>query len=238
MSKQQSTFDLKDMRNDAPGEYNGVLDQLDLPPKLIEFLQKNQRKIWTVAIIIAVVVTIFALYGSYSDYRLNKAAEAYDAALLFDGDQQKAALQKVTDDYSSTPSATWSQVELAHIDQAAGETKAAVSKLETLSSELSEKDLLKPLVLANLGGLYERDKQWDKAVSIYEQLKNTSGFEAMAQNSLGRVYESQGSNDKAIQAYQRYMSLTDKKSEGGGSAPGQNSPARNMVQASLNRLLK
>ncbi len=238
MSKQQSTFDLKDMRDDAPVEYNGVLDQLDLPPKLIEFLQKNQRKIWTVIGIIAVVVTVVALYGSYRNYKISKATEAYDAASLLEGDQQTAALQKVADDYDSTPSGIWSQIKLTHIDQAAGETKSAVKQLESLNGELDEKDLLKPLVLANLGSLYEQDNQWDKAVSVYEILKNTPGFEAMALNCLGRVYESQGNNDKAVQTYQRYMSLTESKSEDDGSAFGQNSPARDMVRTSLNRLLK
>jgi hypothetical protein len=60
----------------------------------------------------------------------------------------------------------------------------------------------------------------------------------MALARLGRVYESQGDDDKAVQVYQRYMSLTDKKTDGGGAAPGQNSPAQDMVQSSLNRLLK
>ncbi|MCI5224809.1 MAG: hypothetical protein D3924_19615, partial [Candidatus Electrothrix sp. AR4] len=168
MSKQQSTFDLKDMRDDvAMKEHNGVLDQLDLPPALIEFLQKNQRKIWTVAIIIAVIVTVVALYGSYRDYTVNNATKAYDSALLLDGEQRKIALEKVADDYSSTPSATWSRIELAHIEQADEKPKAAIDRLEALNSELTDKDLLKPMVLTNLGGLYEQNKQLDKAVSAY-----------------------------------------------------------------------
>ncbi|MCI5138391.1 MAG: hypothetical protein D3922_08235, partial [Candidatus Electrothrix sp. AR1] len=86
MSKQQSSFQLNDLRENAHVEqHNGVLDQLDLPPGVVEFLQKNQRKIWTVVIIVATVIIVAALYDSYRTYTTNKAAKAYDAAQLLEG---------------------------------------------------------------------------------------------------------------------------------------------------------
>ncbi|XOF34567.1 MAG: YfgM family protein [Candidatus Electrothrix sp. YB6] len=241
MSKQESTFHLKDLRDTAHVQHNGVLDQLDLPPGLVEFLQKNQRKIWTMVGIAAVVVITVSLYTSYRTHMLNNAVTAYDHALLLDGDQKKAALQKVAEDYSSTPSATWSRIELAHIEQETGNLSAAIDRLEELKSGLKEKDLLRPLVLANLGGLYEQNKQADKAITTYEKLKKISGFEAMALSSLGRVYETKGEKDKAVAAYQRYMSLTGKKDaqDGDGRTPQMpDSPDRELVQFSLNRLLQ
>ena len=237
MSKQQSSFHLKDLRDNPHVEqHNGVLDQLDLPPALVEFLQKNQRKIWTVVGIIALVVIVTALYDSYRNYTLNKAAKAYDAALLLEGEEQTAALDKVQDKYSSTPSAVWAQVQLAHLDQKAGKYKEAAGRLESLNSGLKEDDLLKPLVLANLGALYEQNKDLEKAVGIYEKLQKKEGFEPLALSSLGRVYEATGNKDQAVAMYQRYMSLTEKKQ--GETGPAQNSLAHEMVQASLNRLLQ
>ncbi len=238
MSKQQSSFHLKDLRENAHVEdHNGVLDQLDLPPAVIEFLQRNQRKIWTVVTIIAVVVIIASLYDSYRTYTLNKAAKSYDAALLLEGEQRVAALDKTTDDFSSTPSAVWSQIQLTHLEQKEGKYKEAVERLEALNSELKEDDLLKPLLMANLGALYEQQKDLDKAVIVYEKLQQKEGFEKMALSSLGRVYENMGNKEQAVAMYQRYMSLTQKKP--GETVPTpQSSLARDMVQASLNRLLQ
>jgi predicted negative regulator of RcsB-dependent stress response len=237
MSKKQSSFELNDLRKNGHVEqHNGVLDQLDLPPGIIEFLQKNQRKIWTVVSIIAAVIIIVSLYGSYRTYTLNKAAKAYDAAQLLEGEQRVTALGEVKDDYSSTPSAGWSQIQLAHLDQEAEKYKEAVERLEALKSEQGEEDLLKPLVLANLGALYEQTKELDKAVASYDLLQKKEGFEALALSSLGRVYENMDNKDQAVAMYQRYMSLTENKQ--GEAGPAQNSLARDMVQASLNRLLQ
>jgi len=232
MAKQQSAFDLKHIEETAAVETSGVLDQLNLPPALTNFLRKNQRIIWIVVGIIAAVVTVVSLYSSYRNYTLNKAAEAYDQALMLEGGPKKIALQKVIESYSSTPSATWSRVELAHLDQAVGEVKGAIEKLTAINSGLKGTDLLKPLILVNLGGLYEQDKQLEKALSVYQELKALKGFEAQAVNSLGRVYETQENKEKTIQMYQKYLTLTVSE----GTAPQQDDPTRTMVQAKLNRL--
>jgi predicted negative regulator of RcsB-dependent stress response len=239
MSKQQNSLHLKDLREAAHvDQHNGVLDQLDLPPTVIEFLQQNQRKIWTVAIIVAVVVITVSLYDSYQTYTLNKAAKAYDGAMLLEGEQRVAALNTVKDDFSSTPSAVWSQIQLTHFDQEKGKYKEAVDRLEALNSELKEKDLLKPLVMVNLGALYEQINALDKAAAVYESLEEKKGFEALALSSLGRVYENMGKKEQAVVIYQRYMTLTEMKQGDAGSSVPQNSLARDMVQASLNRLLQ
>ncbi|MCI5149387.1 MAG: hypothetical protein D3916_08370 [Candidatus Electrothrix sp. MAN1_4] len=238
MSKQHSSFHLNDLRGAAHVEqHNGVLDQLDLPPAVIEFLQKNQRKIWTVVIIIAVVVIGASLYDSYRTYTLDKAAKAYDVAMLLKGKERVAALNTTKNDFSSTPSAVWSQIQLTHLDQEQEKYKEAVERLEALNSALKEKDLLKPLVMVNLGALYQQINSLDKAVVVYKNLQEKKGFEALALSSLGRVYEAMGKNDQAVTMYQRYMTLTEIKQNDAGSG-SQNSLARDMVQASLNRLLQ
>ena len=217
----------------------GVLDQLHLPPAAVSFLQKNQRKIWQVVIVAAVAVTAVSIYLSWQERSLNQAAAAYDQAVeIADAQQKRAALQKVADDYGSTPSALWSRIALAHLDQQEGKTKEAIAKITAVEAEVSAKNVLKPLLLVNLGGLCEQDKQFDKAEAAYQQLKGFKGFEPMALDSLGRVYEAMGQKDKAVQMYQQYMGqpgLGKEKKEG---APVHSFPERELVQASLNRLLK
>lgn len=217
----------------------GVLDQLHLPPALITFLQKNQRVIWRIVIVVAVVITVVSVYKSWREHILSKAAIAYDQAVeLADAPQKRAAFQKIADEYSATPSALWSRIALAHLDQQEGKIKEAAAKLAAVETEVSAKNVLKPMLLVNLGGLYEQDKQFDKAEAIYQQLKGFKGFEPMALDSLGRVYEAMGQKDKAVQMYQQYMGLTELGKEKKEGAPVHSFPERELVQASLNRLLK
>lgn len=232
MPKQQSSFDLKHIEETAAVQTSGVLDQLNLPPALIDFLRKNQRKIWIVVAVIAAVVTVVSLYGSYRNYTMRKASEAYDQALILDGEQKKAALQLVVADYGSTSFAIWSRVELAHMDQASGALKEALEQLTAINSDLKPSSLLKPLVLVNLGGLYEQDNKLEQAIQVYQELKTLEGFEASAVSSLGRVYESQGNKDQAIAMYEQYLNLTGKES----TLPQQDDPARVMIRAALHRL--
>ncbi len=234
MSNKESAFDLKHIEDNAASEMSGVLDQLNLPPAFIDFLRKNQRKIWTVIGITAVIVTVVSLYGSYRSYTVNKAAKAYDQALLLEGAEKKTALETVAADFSSTASGVWSQVELARIDQEAGDNGAAITRLSEINSSLKESSLMKPLVLVNLGGLYEQENQLDQAVTVYQKLQNQIGFEAMAANNLGRVYEAQDKKDQARGMYNKYLSLTAIE----GEQPQQDDPVRTMVKANLSRLQK
>ncbi len=234
MAKQESAFDVKHIEETAAVEPSGILDELNLPPALIDFLRKYQRKIWTVIGIVAFVVTVVSLYGSYRSYIRNKAAQAYDQALLQDGDAKVAALQAVAEKYSSTPSAAWSTIEIAHLEQADGKIDSAIEKLRSLSNGRKNDDLLKPLLLANIGGLYEQDNKFDDAITVYQELQTLKGFEPEAVNSLGRVYEAMGNKEKAIEMFQQFLVLTNTKETG----LQQNDPARIMVQSSLSRLQK
>lgn len=232
-NKPQNVFHVK-LEEKAVTGTPGILDQFSLPPAVVTFMQKNQRKIWTAVSVVAAVVVAAALYESYRSYILNKTAEAYDQALLLEDAQKKtAALQKIAEDYGTAPAGVWSRIALAHLDQEAGKSKEAIAKLTAIDAK---DDALKSLLLVNLGGLHEQEKQFDQAEKIYLQLKTVKGFEAIALSSLGRVYEALGRKDQAVQMYQQYMGLTEigkGKKEGDAAFPEQE-----IVQASLNRLLK
>jgi hypothetical protein len=60
----------------------------------------------------------------------------------------------------------------------------------------------------------------------------------MALDSLGRVYEAKGDKDKAVQVYQQYMGLTEMSKDKNDGALPRNFPEQEIVEASLNRLLK
>jgi predicted negative regulator of RcsB-dependent stress response len=217
----------------------GVLDQFELPPDAVTFLQKNQRTIWRAVITVAVVGAAAALYNSYRSYHVEKSAAAYDQAIALEDSQKKTeALQKIANDYGAAPAGVWSRIALAHLDQKAGKNKEAIAKMSAVAAEISEKNPLKPLLLANLGGLHEQEKDFAKAEAAYQQLKGFKGFEPMALDSLGRVYEALGQKDKAVQMYQQYMGLAEIGKDKKDAAPTKKFPEQEIVQASLNRLLK
>lgn len=84
----------------------GLLEQFNLPPKLIRFLRRNQRTIWgTIAAAVAIALAIAAFNG-YKNHRVYKAAVALDVAMQAQ-EGQRDLLHKVQDDFSTTPSALW-----------------------------------------------------------------------------------------------------------------------------------
>jgi predicted negative regulator of RcsB-dependent stress response len=237
-NKPQNVFHVK-LKDQAAVGTPGVLDQLQLPPALVTFLQKNQKSIWKVVIIVAVVITGVALYTTWRNHKLNKAMLTYDQVMELESTQErKAAFQKIIDEHKSTPAELWSRIALAHIEQNEKNFTGAIERLKTVEAEVSAKNPLKPLLLVNLGSLYEQEKQFDKAEAVYRQLKEHKGFEPMALDSLGRIYEAKGDTDKAVQFYQQYMGLTEMGKDKKDNAMPRNFPEQEIVQASLNRLLK
>jgi type IV pilus assembly protein PilF len=69
------------------------------------------------------------------------------------------------------------------------------------------------LPLFNLGLLYERQGQWQTALSYYEQAVAANRNYSLAYYCMGRVLEALGRNDQALQAYssavQRNSNLTE-----------------------------
>ena len=210
----QSAFDPNHIKETAVSETSGLLDELNLPPAFIDFLRKNQRTLWFMVAVIAIVVTAVSLYGSYRTYRENKATAAMDAAMQADSDHQVDLLNKVVQDFTSTPTEHWARIELAQISIKNGKPAEAILQLQKVNKEVEAKNPLKPLVLFKLAGLYEETKNYQAALARYQELTAVSGFEADARYALGRVYAALHKNAEAVTAYQQYLSLTEKSPAG------------------------
>ena len=208
-----------------------LLDQLNLPPAVADFMRRNRRTIWTVVIIVVLLVVGIALYDSYRNYRISRAVEALDAAMLADKDQREQELRQVIESYGATPSGLWARIELARLRQQGGDPGGAIGILEKIKSGLAQDDPARPLLLFNLGGLYEQEKKPDQALENYQELSTVKGFEAEAYKAMGRVYEGQGKREKAAEMYRKYLGLTGK------NGPTQVAdPERKLIEARLNRL--
>lgn len=227
---EHSAFDPNNAHFQPLGPPPGLLEQFNLPPKLIAFIRKNQRSVWVVISLCFAVAIGFAAFTSYQDYRAAKATSALDGALRAKKDA-KLLLEKVAQEFASTPSGVWAKSELALLAAKEGQRPQAIAQFEAIKSTLSARSLLKPLVLVKLGGLYETEGQFDKALSVYTELATQEGFAADAYRSMGRVYEQLKKKAEARTMYEKYLELS-------ASPDGQKNsdPVRELVQSRLNQL--
>ncbi|MBM9536333.1 YfgM family protein [Desulfobulbus alkaliphilus] len=225
---EQSPFDRRNIEPPRMAHSQGLLDQLNLPPALVNFLYQYQRVIWVVVTGIVIIGISYAAYTSYQDQRFSRGQAAYDAAQRA-GSDNRPQLEEVVRHYGATPSGIWARVDLALHDIRDGNLAEAISQFEIIRSQLDAKSPLKPLVLGKLGVLYENTENFNSALEVYRALGAQAGFEAEALRALGRVYEQQGNLPEALAIYEQYLAMT---------ATGQelDDPVREMIEFRLNQL--
>ena len=229
---EQSAFDRKNIELQTLAPPMGLLEHFNLPPAVIKFIRRNQRAIWTAVTCVVILIVAASAYTSYRQYRIEKAASALDAALIATQDKRQL-LDKVAQEYGSTPSGVWAQIELGFLDEKEGQGVKAITRFEEINAALAAKSLLKPLVLSKLGALYENEKQFEKALVLYGELAGRQGFAPDAYRAMGRVNEQLGKTAEAAAMYGKYLELTAVQ---GGE--GKADPVREMVQSRLNQLKK
>lgn len=225
---EQSPFDRRNIEPPRMAPPSGLLDQLNLPPALVDFLHRYKRVIWLVVIGIVITGISIVAYTSYRDQRAARALSAYDAAQRAGSDNQ-VLLEEVVRQYGSTPSGLWARVDLALQNERDGNLEEAITRFETIRSRLGATSPLKPLVLGKLGTLYENTENFNEALEAYTALAALSGFEARAHQALGRVYEQQGNLTDAQAMYEQYLAMTTTGQE-------QHDPVQEMIEFRLNQL--
>jgi len=228
----QSPFDRLHVEQNAESPVSDLLDQLNLPPAFAEFLRKNKKAIWIVVGVVATVVIVVSLYGSYTSIQRNKAASALTAALQADDKDKQNLLEDVISEYGSTPSALWGKVELSHLAVRQGKPDEAIQLLTAVNQEVKAENPLKPLLLLRLAILDENNGKLDKALTFYQELVGFKSFEADAYEAMGRIYELQEKGESALEMYKKYLELTGEKE---GQSPV-NSKFRDIVQSRVNHL--
>jgi predicted negative regulator of RcsB-dependent stress response len=228
---QQNPFDLKNIKETAVPQQEGLLEHLNLPPAVISFIRRNQRAIWIVVICVALIVTAVSLYGSYRSHREDQASSALAKAMQSEGQQKKELLDGVVDQYGSTAAGMWGRIELAHMKAGDGDLAGAITDLTEVNDSVSEKNPVAPLLIYELGLLHEKNAQPDQARTYYNKLLAFSGFKAIAYKAMGRVFEDQGNNEQALDMYKKYMETLD-------NAEGKplEDPDRSLIQEKINTL--
>lgn len=209
---------------------SGLLEQFNLPPKLIRFLRRYQSAIW--AVIAAAIVLALALagYNAYTGHRRAKGAEALDTAMQA-GENRRDLLAQVRDDYASTPSALWAEVALARMNEQENKADEAIQRYQAVRARLKPGSQLMPLVLGKLAALEEQKKNWEAALAYYQELGKIDSFAADAHLNMGRLYEAQAKKDEALAMYKKFLEFTAAGTEQSGP-----DPRRQMIQSHIELL--
>ena len=135
---EQNSNNTGNLAENKPLQSMGILEELNLPPVLADFLRKNQRTIWLVLICAVSVVVVGSVYRSYLDYRENNAATAFSEALVLESDtERRTGLESVIQEYDSTSTALWASMELVGLDLRDKKSEEALKRLSDLNGKIA-----------------------------------------------------------------------------------------------------
>jgi predicted negative regulator of RcsB-dependent stress response len=201
----QSLFSKKNIDTNQIDKREGLMEELNLPPKFIAFVRKNSRNLQIVLIGVVVLILAVIYYDYYSGSQEQKAASLLATGLQTEAaDQRQNVLENVINEYGRTDAARWAKLELAHLDYKEGRYEAAAVKYKEVLDALSSDNSLVPLTRLNLAQTYEQAGQYDQAIAQYNLLKKSKGFSSQAYFGLGRMYMAK---DDPAQARQVYVEL-------------------------------
>jgi len=222
---EQNTYFQQEILN-KPLQKHGLLEEFNLPPKVIQFIRSNKRNI-----IIGLVCCALAIVGwsslSYYLARQNDRAAVLLAEAMSQNaiEKRKVLLQKVLDEYGRTGSAMWAKVELGHLAFDAQQYDEAIKVYMGVRDDLTKSSSIFPLVQLNLAQAYENKNSLPEALAVYKSLAEIKGFAGESYLAMGRIYELQKDVPQAKEMYGKALAEE-------GVAPA----LKEKVQAKLDRL--
>lgn len=182
----------------------GLLEELNVPPRVIKFLKENSRNLQIAAVCIVVLILGWTWFDYYQESQKESSTALLQTALKeTDSGKRNQLLNDVITKYSRTDAALWSRLELAHDAYDDGKLDEAATKYESVLKSLSSSNPLSPLVLYSLAQTYESSNDFDKALGAYERLVKYTGFVAEGHLGSGRMYERKGEQQQARASYEK-----------------------------------
>lgn len=201
---EHNTIDPKNIVREVTDRRHGILEELNLPPKVIKFIKENAKNIQIALVAVVVVILASSSYDYYKDKQRDKSAALLASALAQTTvEQKKTALAGLVDDYSSTGAALIARIELAHIEYAAGNYKEAIAKYEDALGGTSSSNPMLPLVQMSLAQAYENAQDLDNGLKYYQLVAKVAGFEVEGYMAIGRIYQNKGQLEEAKKAFQQ-----------------------------------
>lgn len=175
------------------------------PSKFEAFMEKYQKALIALALIIFLAVLGYVFYTSYTEQQNEQAGDALGDALLSPETAQiEAALAKVVSDYSSSPSATTATFVMADMQNDVHEDP--VKSAEQITNFISTYGDSQLVLLAELklAQLQINQEKYAEAKATLESLKARDGVDYLLpriQISLGDIAQLEGDDKKAISFY-------------------------------------
>ncbi|MDR2934718.1 MAG: hypothetical protein LBV70_02360 [Candidatus Adiutrix sp.] len=173
--------------------------------KVYEFALRHTR-----ALALGAAVALLAVLAGFAYVRSRQAAEeaaltAYEQALA--EASPEAALEKIRSDHPGRRAARLAVLALIRLHTEADAPEKAVPLAENLLQTLKPEEIsLKPLLLDNLGGLYETIKDYPRAAQSYQALLDwpflPDNYKSNLLLALGRVRDADGQPEAAKLAYE------------------------------------
>ena len=225
---EHSAFDKLHVDERDKADLGGLLEQLNLPPVLVAFVRRNQKTIYVVLGIVAVIVVVWSLYGSHVEKKRIASSSALAIAQKLDGEDRLSALENVVKEFSGTGSAIWAKVEIGRYFMEKKDFATALQYYQTIRSEVETDNPLYHLVTFGIAQADEALAKFDEAAAEYGALKAVTGYESIGYNGSARIYEVQGNLERAVNEYEQYMGTLT-----GSSA---NNPEKLYIEAKLTAL--
>ena len=189
-----------------PGK--SVLEELNLPPRVEEFLHAWHRPLLGLLVGAIVLVLGFSFSKQYLGNRTDRAAEQLaQATRLVDPAAREAALIEIASAYRRTGAGIWSRIELAHLKRDAGDLSRAAAAYEELVGSISKRDPRSPMVRLNLAQVLSDLGEYERAADHYRELAAIKGFEAWGLLGGGQVLALQGDRAAARENYRQVLEM-------------------------------
>lgn len=187
-----------------------LLEQMNLPPKMIAFLRTNSSRIQIGLVVGACLSLAWSGYGQYRDAQREKStAMIFNAMQAKEGAERGGMLQDVIKKYPKAEAGIWAQVELAHAALKAGNHAEASAGYQKVLGQISSDHPLNPLLTYSLAQTYEQSNDLENAKKQYEKLTTLAGFAGEGYLGLGRIAEVNNESAKAKEMYEKYVALPE-----------------------------
>jgi tetratricopeptide (TPR) repeat protein len=173
--------------------------------KVYEFALRHTR-----ALALGAAAVMLAVLAGFAYVRSQEAAEeaagaAYEEAL--NAASPEAALEKLRADYPGRRAARLAVLTLIFFLNDTAATEKALPLAENLLRTLKPSEIsLKPLLLDNLGGLYETVRDYPQAAQTYQALLDwpslPDNYKSTILLAMGRVRDAAGQPEAAQSAYE------------------------------------
>lgn len=209
MTEEHSAFTKRHVEEVSPSKRT-LLDELNLPPKVTEFIRQNENPIKIVLIVILVLICANTFWDYYSQKQKDDSASLLAQAMSQTEDAVRIEqLKKVVDQYSGSGAALWGEVTLAQQMLEDGKYQEAVNKYNGIISDVSDDNPIYPLILHDLARVYELKGESENSLKQYTALRDIEGFTTIGYLGEARLYEQMGNKDQAKDAYEKALTQQD-----------------------------